>query len=50
MSETRLAQMDQVIAESIAKHELPGAVVVVARKGRVVWSKAYGSRTDRAVA
>jgi uncharacterized protein YbbC (DUF1343 family)/CubicO group peptidase (beta-lactamase class C family) len=44
MSGTRLAQMDQVIAASIGKRELPGAVVVVARKGRVVWSKAYGSR------
>ena len=44
MSGTRLAQMDQIIAESVGKHALPGAVVVVARKGRVVWSKAYGSR------
>ena len=40
-----LALMDAVIAESIRKHELPGAVVLVSRKGRVVWEKAYGART-----
>ncbi len=44
MSATRLGAMDSVIAASIAKHELPGAVVLVARNGRVVWRRAYGSR------
>jgi uncharacterized protein YbbC (DUF1343 family)/CubicO group peptidase (beta-lactamase class C family) len=44
MSTERLARMDQVIAASIEKKELPGAVVLVARHGRVAWRKAYGSR------
>jgi len=44
VSVSRLGQMDAVIQESIAQHKLPGAVVVVGRKGRIVWRKAYGSR------
>src|SRR5688572_8611986 len=44
VSRTRLAQMDSVIADAIGKRQLPGAVVLVARKGKVVWRKAYGNR------
>ena len=44
MSVDRLAHMDAVIAAAIEKKELPGAVVVVGRHGRVVWRKAYGAR------
>src|SRR5258708_19632986 len=44
LSADRLARMDQVIRASIEKKELPGAVVLVARHGRVAWRKAYGSR------
>jgi uncharacterized protein YbbC (DUF1343 family)/CubicO group peptidase (beta-lactamase class C family) len=44
LSAERLARMDQVIQASIAKKELPGAVVLVARHGRIAWRKAYGSR------
>src|SRR6267378_8591748 len=44
MSAERLARMDQAIQASIANKELPGAVVLIARHGRVAWRKAYGSR------
>lgn len=44
MSAKQLANIDTAVAASIAKHELPGAVVLVARRGRVVWRRAYGAR------
>ena len=44
LSSERLAEMDAVIAEGIANKKLPGAVVLVGRKGQVVWRKAYGAR------
>jgi uncharacterized protein YbbC (DUF1343 family)/CubicO group peptidase (beta-lactamase class C family) len=37
--------MDGVIGDAIAKHQLPGAVVLVSRKGQLVWEKAYGERS-----
>lgn len=44
ISAERLARMDAAIQTSIEKKELPGAVVLVGRHGRVVWRKAYGAR------
>jgi len=44
ISAERLARMDAVINASIEKKELPGAVVLVARHGKIVWRKAYGAR------
>jgi len=41
----RLAFIDAAVNESIERKELPGAVVLVARRGGVVWRKAYGSRS-----
>jgi uncharacterized protein YbbC (DUF1343 family)/CubicO group peptidase (beta-lactamase class C family) len=40
----RLALMDAAIADAIGKNQLPGAVVLVGRHGKVVWRKAYGAR------
>jgi uncharacterized protein YbbC (DUF1343 family) len=40
----RLARIDGVVAESIARHELPGAVVLVGHRGKVLFRKAYGNR------
>ncbi|HEX8503529.1 MAG TPA: exo-beta-N-acetylmuramidase NamZ domain-containing protein [Pyrinomonadaceae bacterium] len=44
MAADRLAFIDAAVAESLARKELPGAVVLVARRGGVVWRKAYGAR------
>jgi uncharacterized protein YbbC (DUF1343 family)/CubicO group peptidase (beta-lactamase class C family) len=40
----RLAFIDAAVNDAIGRKELPGAVVLVARRGGVVWRKAYGSR------
>jgi uncharacterized protein YbbC (DUF1343 family)/CubicO group peptidase (beta-lactamase class C family) len=44
MAADRLALIDDAVNESIARKETPGAVVLVARRGGVVWRRAYGSR------
>ncbi len=44
MSPTRLAHLDEIIEAEVAKKQLPGAVVIVGRKGKVVWRRAYGNR------
>jgi uncharacterized protein YbbC (DUF1343 family)/CubicO group peptidase (beta-lactamase class C family) len=44
MSAQRLAFIDSAVTEAVGRKELPGAVVLVARRGGVVWRKAYGSR------
>jgi CubicO group peptidase (beta-lactamase class C family) len=42
MSGERLARIDNVVNDYIAKKWIPGAVVFVARNGKVVYHKAYG--------
>jgi uncharacterized protein YbbC (DUF1343 family) len=44
MSPAQLAHLDEVIEAEIAKKQLPGAVVIVGRQGRIVWRRAYGNR------
>src|SRR5262245_63464078 len=44
MSPTRLAHLDEIINAEIAKKQLPVAVVLVGRKGKIVWRRAYGNR------
>ncbi|MBK9239437.1 MAG: serine hydrolase [Acidobacteria bacterium] len=41
---TRLAKIDEVVAEAIAEKKLPGAVVLVGQGDTVVFRKAYGHR------
>jgi CubicO group peptidase (beta-lactamase class C family) len=42
MSADRLARIDSMLAESVAKDKIPGAVALVARKGKIVFFKAFG--------
>lgn len=42
MSSERLARIDAMCEEAIAKGEVPGIVALVARKGKIVHYKAYG--------
>ncbi len=40
-----LLKMEPLITEAIRKKAIPGCVVLVARHGKVVWHKAYGTHT-----
>jgi len=42
MSEERLNRIDSVLTEAIDKDQIPGAVALVARNGRIVYLKAFG--------
>jgi uncharacterized protein YbbC (DUF1343 family) len=44
MSAAQLAHIDEAVAAEIAKKQLPGAVVLAGRQGKVVWRRAYGDR------
>ncbi|HWP44270.1 MAG TPA: serine hydrolase, partial [Blastocatellia bacterium] len=44
MSSARLAAIDAAVLRSIERQETPGAVVVVGRRGRIVYRKAFGDR------
>ncbi|HXY40488.1 MAG TPA: serine hydrolase, partial [Vicinamibacteria bacterium] len=44
MSAEVLARIDGAVAESIAARDAPGAVVLVGRRGNVVFRRAYGMR------
>jgi len=44
MDSQHLGQIDQVVGEGIEAGEMPGCVVMVGRRGKVVFFKAYGHR------
>lgn len=42
MSKERLARIDKMLLEAIAQKEIPGAVALIARDGKIVYYKAFG--------
>lgn len=42
MSEGRLAAIDNMLTQSIEKNQIPGAVALIARNGKIVYYKAFG--------
>jgi len=42
MSQERLSYIDDILMESIEKNEIPGAVALVARNGKIIYHKAFG--------
>src|SRR3954468_7984386 len=48
LSTARLRAMGAVLDERVAAGHLPGAVVLVARQGRIAWQEAHGRRDPAA--
>lgn len=48
MSAHRLARMDALCEQAVAQKEVPGVVALVARHGKIVYFKAFGSAEDAA--
>ncbi|MBE7516672.1 MAG: DUF1343 domain-containing protein [Chloracidobacterium sp.] len=45
MSAERLAQIDALVEQDIKDKKLPGAVVLIGHRGKIVFRKAYGNRS-----
>ena len=48
MSSQRLDKLTAMLRQDVADKKLPGAVVMVARKGKLVYSQVFGSQNDAA--
>ncbi|MFT5327823.1 MAG: CubicO group peptidase (beta-lactamase class C family) [Planctomycetaceae bacterium] len=44
LNASRLAAIDEVVAEGLRYERMPGCVVLVGYRGRIAWLKSYGSR------
>ena len=44
MRSDRLQQIDRIVNQGLSRKNMPGAVVLVARRGKIVFHKAYGNR------
>src|SRR5690242_21194813 len=47
VSAERLARIDTAVRQAIERGDLPGAVVVIVHRGRVIFRKAYGHRSKQ---
>ncbi len=47
LDRARMASVDQLINQAVARTEIPGAVLLVGRGDKIVYDKAYGSRSIR---
>src|SRR5687767_3084454 len=45
MNAAKLNQIEQLVLADIADKKLPGAVVIVGHKGKIVYRKAFGNRS-----
>jgi CubicO group peptidase (beta-lactamase class C family) len=45
MSGEKLSQIDAIVEKDIADKKLPGAVVLIGRRGKIVYRKAFGNRS-----
>ncbi len=45
MNAAKLDQIDEIVLADIADKKMPGAVVIVGRKGKIVYRKAFGNRS-----
>ncbi len=45
MNAAKLAQIDSLVNDAIKDKKMPGAVVLVGHKGKIVYRKAYGNRS-----
>ena len=48
MSSERLKKITAVMQQEVTDKKLPGAVVMIARKGKLVYSEAFGSLNNQA--
>ena len=48
VSEERLERIDAMLNEAIAQNQIPGAVALVARNGKIVYHKAFGMADNEA--
>ena len=44
-NDSRLAALDAVVNSAVDADQIPGAVLLVGQRDRILWRKAYGSRS-----